>query len=162
MKQEEAVDISKNVRIIYSDSAAVKAVLTGPEMRIYHDSIGNRQSEFVFPIGVQIVFYGNDKKETHRIKSDYGKRNEQTGIVEFKKNVVITRIDGSVINTEELFFDENKDIYYNNVPISFNMKDDMGNGHATSFTSDGKFQRIIGQNMTATKKVDERSSFSLF
>src|SRR5690606_18419113 len=41
---EEAVDISKNVTVIYSDSARVKAQLTAPEMRVYHDSTGAMSS----------------------------------------------------------------------------------------------------------------------
>src|SRR5699024_1636732 len=41
IQEEEAVDISKNVTVIYSDSAQVKAELQAPEMRTFHDTTGN-------------------------------------------------------------------------------------------------------------------------
>jgi len=39
IKAEEAVDISKDVTVIYSDSAKVKAELKAPEMRVYHGTV---------------------------------------------------------------------------------------------------------------------------
>ena len=148
IQKEEAVDISKDVRIIYSDSATVKAELTGPEMRVYHDTSGNRNSNYEFPKGVKIIFYDKDGTESQRITSDYGIQRTLEGITEFKKNVVVNMTDGSIIKTEELFYDENKKIYYNNAPITFEFKDARGNLQATSFTSDLDFRNVQGQNMT--------------
>ncbi|MBL1410941.1 LPS export ABC transporter periplasmic protein LptC [Sphingobacterium sp. C459-1T] len=148
IQQEEAVDISKDVKIIVSDSAIVKAQLTGPEMRVYHDTTGNKNSNYEFQKGLQIIFYDAEGKESQRIRSDYGKQRVLDGITEFKKNVVINMSDGSVIKTEELYYDEKNKIYYNEVPISFEFKDARGNLQATSFTSDTEFKNINGQNMT--------------
>ncbi len=148
IQQEEAVDISKDVKIILSDSAVVKAQLTGPEMRVYHDTTGNKNSNYEFQKGILIIFYDSEGKESQRIKSDYGKQRVLDGITEFKKNVVVNMSDGSVIKTEELYYDEKKKIYYNEVPISFEFKDARGNLQATSFTSDTEFRNINGQNMT--------------
>ncbi|WP_051146149.1 LPS export ABC transporter periplasmic protein LptC [Sphingobacterium paucimobilis] len=148
IQQEEAVDISKDVKIIVSDSAIVKAQLTGPEMRVYHDTTGNKNSNYEFQKGLQIIFYDSEGKESQRIRSDYGKQRVLDGITEFKKNVVVNMSDGSIIKTEELYYDEKKKIYYNDVPISFEFKDARGNLQATSFTSDTDFKNINGQNMT--------------
>jgi len=144
IQKEEAVDISKDVKIIYSDSAVVKAQLTGPELRIYHDSTGN----YEFQKGLQIIFFDKDGKESQRIKSDYGVQRSLQGITEFRKNVVINMPDGSIVKTEELFYDENKKEYYNSVPISMEFKDERGNLQATSFRSDVDFKNIRGENMT--------------
>ncbi len=144
IQKEEAVDISKDVRIIYSDSAVVKAELTGPELRIYHDSTGN----YEFQKGLQIIFFDTEGKETQRIKSDYGVQRSTVGITEFRKNVVINMADGSVIKTEELFYDENKKEYYNSVPIFMEFTDSRGNIQATSFRSDVDFKNIRGESMT--------------
>ncbi|NGF57903.1 LPS export ABC transporter periplasmic protein LptC [Parapusillimonas sp. SGNA-6] len=144
IQKEEAVDISIDVKIIYSDSAVVKAELTGPELRIYHDSTGN----YEFQKGLQIIFFDNDGKETQRIKSDYGVQRSIEGITEFRKNVVINMADGSVIKTEELFYDEKKKEYYNSVPIEMQFTDSRGNMQATSFRSDVDFKNIRGESMT--------------
>ncbi len=144
IQKEEAVDISKDVKIIYSDSAVVKAQLTGPELRIYHDSTGN----YEFQKGLQIIFFDLEGKETQRIKSDYGVQRSALGITEFRNNVVINMADGSVIKTEELFYDENKKEYYNSVPIFMEFTDSRGNMQATSFRSDVDFENIRGESMT--------------
>lgn len=148
IQQEEAVDISKEVKIIVSDSAIVKAQLTGPEMRVYHDTTGNKNSNYEFQKGIQIIFYDAMGKESQRIRADYGKQRVLDGITEFKKNVIVNLADGSIIKTEELFYDEKQKTYYNSVPISFEFKDARGNLQATSFTSDTDFKNINGQNMT--------------
>ncbi|MFD1769496.1 LPS export ABC transporter periplasmic protein LptC [Sphingobacterium suaedae] len=144
IQQEENVNISKDVTVVYSDSAIVKAELTSPELREYPDSVGI----FEFRKGVLIRFFDDTGKESQRIKSDIAKRREKDGLTEFHKNVVVNMADGSVIKTEELFYDEKKQIYYNSVPITFDFKDQRGSLQATSFISDTQFKKIDGQNMT--------------
>ena len=148
IQQEEAVDIYKDVKIIYSDSAIVKAQLTGPELKIYHDTTAGRNNNYEFEKGLQIIFYDAHGKETQRIRSDYGLQRAKEGITEFRKNVVINMADGSVIKSEEIFYDENQKIYYNTEPITMDFKDARGSLQATSFKSDTDFRNIQGENMT--------------
>ena len=144
IQQEENVNISKDVSVIYSDSATVKAELTGPELREYPDSVGM----YEFQKGVLIRFFDEDGKESQRIRSDYAVQKVKEELIEFRKNVVVNMVDGSVIKTEELFLDQKKNIYYNSVPITFDFKDQRGSLQATSFISDTDFKKIDGQNMT--------------
>jgi hypothetical protein len=148
IKKEEAVDLYKDVKIIYSDSAVVKAQLTGPEMKIYHDTTQGKNNNYEFEKGLQIIFYDALGKETQRIKSDYGIQRSVEGITEFKKNVVINMADGSIIKSEEIFYDENQKIYYNSVPITMDFTDARGSLQAMSFRSDTEFKNIEGENMT--------------
>ncbi len=148
IQQEEAVDLYKDVKIIYSDSAVVKAQLTGPEMKIYHDTTQGKNNNYEFEKGLQIIFYDADGKETQRIRSDYGIQRAKEGITEFRKNVVINMADGSVIKSEEIFYDENQKIYYNSVPITMDFKDARGSLQALSFKSDTEFKNIQGEQMT--------------
>ena len=148
IQKEEAVDLYKDVKIIYSDSAVVKAQLTGPEMKIYHDTTQGKNNNYEFEKGLQIIFFDANGKETQRIKSDYGKQRSKEGITEFRKNVVITMADGSIIKSEEIFYDENQKIYYNTVPITMDFKDERGSLQAMSFRSDTEFKNIDGQIMT--------------
>ena len=98
---EEAVDISKDVTVIYSDSAQVKAELRAPEMRVYHDSTGN----YEFKKGVLIIFYDDQAKEMQRVTSKYAMQKPSENLTEFRDNVVITKVDVTVIKTEELIND---------------------------------------------------------
>lgn len=158
IQEEEAVDISKDVVIVYSDSARVKAELSAPEMRIYHDSTGN----YEFQQGVEIIFFDEQGIEAQRIRSDYAIQHQSRELTEFRDNVVVTMADGSVIKTEELFHDESKKIYYNTVPIVFFFSDNRGDLHATSFTSDLDFQKIDGKNMTGYTIIKDDSNFPSF
>ncbi|MFD2537352.1 LptA/OstA family protein [Sphingobacterium chuzhouense] len=144
IQQEENVNISRDVTVIYSDSAKVKAELTAPELREYPDSI----AMYEFQKGVLIRFFDEHGGESQRIRSDYAVQKINEGLTEFRKNVVVNMVDGSVIKTEELYFDEKKNIYYNSVPITFDFKDQRGSLQATSFISDTDFKKIDGQNMT--------------
>lgn len=162
IQKEEAVDISKDVRIVVSDSAVVKAELTGPEMRIYHDTTGNQNGDYEFPKGLQIIFFDANTIESQRIKSDYGLQRAKDNVIEFRRNVVITMANGSIIKTEEFFYDQDKKTYYNTVPITFEMKDGRGNFQGTSFTSDSDFNNIKADNMTGFYVPSDNSQFPSF
>lgn len=158
IEQEEAVDIYHDVRIVYSDSTIVKAEVSGPELRIYHDSTGN----YEFQKGIRIILFDPNGQESQRITADYGVQRSTRGITEFRKNVVINMADGSIIKTEELFYDENIKEYYNSVPISMDFKDQRGSVYATSFRSDDKFENIRSESMTGFRILSSDSQFPSF
>jgi len=162
IQEEEAVDISKDVKILYSDSAMIKAQLVSPEMRIYHDTTNNRNNNYEFQKGLQIMMYDKDGVESQRIKSDYGIQHAKEEIIEFKKNVVITMANGSIIKTEEFIYDQKNKKYYNHVPITFEMKDGRGNFQGTSFTSDSDFNNIKAENMHGYYIPSSQSPFPTF
>ncbi len=144
IQAEELVDISTNVTVIYSDSAVVKAQVTAPEMRNYQTDT----PYFEFQRGITIVFYDEQGTESQRITSDYAIQKEAQELIEFRRNVVITRADGSVIKTEELIHDQKANTFYNHVPIQAYFKDGRGNFMGSSFHSDGNFEHIEVQNAT--------------
>lgn len=156
LKKEEAVDISRGVHVIYSDSAIVKAEMSAPEMRIKHDST----QVYEFPKGIKIIFYDKDVKETQRITSDYAIQHEAAKTTTFKKNVVVTMADGSIIKTEEIVYDEGKQNFYNHVPITFS--NEKASLQGSSFTSDKDFKKINIQNSTGVMLVKDNSAFPSF
>lgn len=158
LKKEEAVDISRHVHVIYSDSAVVKAEMSAPEMRIKHDST----QVYEFPQGIKIIFYDKDVRETQRITSDYAIQHEAAKTTTFKKNVVVTMADGSIIKTDEIVYDEAHESFYNHMPITAYFKDNRGNLQGSSFTSDKDFKKINIQNSTGVMIVKDNSMFPSF
>src|SRR5690606_8658670 len=144
IQAEEPVDISKQVTVIYSDSALVKAKLTAPEMRHYNVE----KPYYEFQQGVTIVFFDETGAEIQRITSNYAIQKEAEELTEFRDNVVITRADGSIIKTEELIHDQKANTFYNHAPIEAYFKDGRGNLMGSSFHSDGNFENIEVQNST--------------
>ncbi|RKO70397.1 LPS export ABC transporter periplasmic protein LptC [Sphingobacterium puteale] len=159
LKKEEAVDISRHVDIIYSDSTRVKANLTAPEMRIRHDST----EIYEFPKSIKIIFYDENLKETQRITSDHAVRREKEKTTIFTKNVVVTMADGSILKTEEIVYDEGaKDpnrTFYNNLPVQAFFKDQRGNLQGSSFSSDKDLLHANIQNATGVVIIKDNSLF---
>jgi LPS export ABC transporter protein LptC len=133
---EEPVDISYGVTVIYSDSAIVKAKMTSPEMKHFNTA----EPYYEFPQGGLLILFDKDGNETERVNSEYAIQRENTGITELRKNVVVTRSDGLVIKSDELIWDDNKKIFYSNLPVTL-----IRNGteqHGTSFWANEDFSLV--------------------
>lgn len=157
IQAEEPVDISKNVKVIFSDSARVKAELTAPEMRSYQ-MVENPYYEF--PSGIKIVFFDSDGNYQQEITSDYAIRKEKEELVEFRNNVQILRADGFLIKTEELIHNENLNTFYNNSLITGTSKDGKNSFQGSSFSANGDFTDIIIQNTIGTAIIPEDRSMN--
>ncbi|MGK6351783.1 LPS export ABC transporter periplasmic protein LptC [Parapedobacter sp. DT-150] len=151
IQAEEPVDISQGVTVVYSDSAVVKATMSAPEMRHYLVE----KPYYEFPKGVTIIFYDENGVESQRITSDYAIQKEEEELTEFRRNVVITRVDGSVIKTEELIHDQKANTFYNHVPIEAHFKDGRGDFMGSSFHSDGDFEIIEVQKTTGLYLLED-------
>lgn len=135
-KIEEPVDISYGVTIIYSDSSVVKAKMTSPEMKHFNTA----EPYYEFPQGGLLVLFDKDASETERVESEYAIQRENTGITELRKNVIVTRSDGLVIKSEELIWDDNKKIFYSDLPVTL-----IRGGteqHGTSFWANEDFSLV--------------------
>lgn len=112
--EEEPVDISYGVTILFSDSAKTKAKLVTNEM-VHH----NVDTPFYeCPKDVLMIFYDEKLQEERRVTSDYGIYTEPKKLLELKHNVVVTMRDGTVFKSEQLFWDDDKRIFYNTMPLT--------------------------------------------
>lgn len=136
IQEEVPVDASYGVTIIYSDSTLVKAKLKTPEMLHYN----TEDPYYEFPKGGTLIFYDPDQQETQRVTADYAIQKEETGITELRKNVVATRADGLIVKSDELFWDENKRIFYSNKQVTLIRDGTVQTG--TSFWSNEDFTKV--------------------
>ncbi len=74
-EEDKPISRTTDVDIIYSDSAKVKAHVTGPLMIDYSDNTPKPYKEF--PKGIKIIFYDNDLKESGSVVSDYAIQREK-------------------------------------------------------------------------------------
>lgn len=135
-KIEDPVDISYGVTVIYSDSAVVKAKLTSPEMKHFNTA----EPYYEFPQGGLLLLYDKEGNETERVTSEYAIQRENSGITELRKNVVVTRSDGLVIKSEELIWDDNKKIFYSDLPVTLIRGGTVQ--HGTSFWANEDFSIV--------------------
>jgi LPS export ABC transporter protein LptC len=112
--QKQAQDIlskerAENVEIIYTDSGILKSIITAPVL-IGDKSTDNPTVEM--PQGLTAEFFDSDRVAESFIKAEYGIHYQNEKKVVLKKNVEVKNIQGETLNTEELIWDQEKEIIY--------------------------------------------------
>ena len=102
-------DRTKNVDIIYSDSAKVKAQGFAPILDKVMPSDGKGYQEM--PKGIKINFIDEFTKIKGSITSDYAIMRDAERMATFKRNVVVVN-ETLTFNTEELVWDQNKRMFF--------------------------------------------------
>ncbi len=100
---------AEDVEILYSDSAQVKVRITGHEMLTSLDQ--NRPVQR-FTQGVLVEFFDPNQRVASTLYSNYAIREERNGKIFFRDSVVWESIAGEKLETEELVWDERKQIIY--------------------------------------------------
>ncbi|MFB5945267.1 LPS export ABC transporter periplasmic protein LptC [Albibacterium profundi] len=149
---EEPIDVSHGVKVIYSDSAIVKAQLTTPKM-LHHKT---ENPFYEFPEGGLLILYDSTRTETQRVRSDYAIQHVNTGITELKKNVVATRADGMTLKSEELIWDENTGRFYSNLPVEITVNDQIAYGTSFWATEDFSHFEITSHTGDIRLNSDDR------
>ncbi len=116
LEQKDDVEVTKGAKIIYSDSAYVKAELKTPILYNHKTS----DPYYEMPKGIEVVFYDKDLKQTSKVTSEYAIRKVNQKIVELKKNVVATNAEGKTFKSDELIWDENLKRFYSNKLVTIN------------------------------------------
>jgi hypothetical protein len=101
-----------NIEVIYSDSARVKVQVLSPVFMEFAD-VERPYTEF--PDGLQVFFYDDSMKIESDIRADYTIYYREEQLWHATGNVVARRLDnGDALYTEELFWDQEKELLYSN------------------------------------------------
>lgn len=122
------------VDIIYSDSAKVKAKGFAPVLDKITPSNGAIFQEM--PKGVKIEFLDEQMKVTGSITSDYAIMKDTEKLTIFKRNVVVVN-QALTFNTEELIWDQNKQMFFS--PKGIVTKPDGSFANAVNFSAPQDF-----------------------
>jgi LPS export ABC transporter protein LptC len=98
-----------NVRTLYSDSAKLKFQLTAPLEQRFENS------DLLYTKGVKVEFYAdNNKKEVvNTLMAKYAKFDKAKNLYIMRGDVRVANVPQEQrLNTEELFFDMNKQLIY--------------------------------------------------
>ena len=109
------IGMTENLKLIYTDSAKVKAILYSD---LNKDFTNQSFPYSEFPEGVKITFYDNDLNETI-VTSDYAITYNKTNIVNLIGNVVINNFDGSELKTKQLYWDPEQEWLFTEEKFSF-------------------------------------------
>ncbi|WP_052732574.1 LPS export ABC transporter periplasmic protein LptC [Hymenobacter terrenus] len=98
-----------NVLTLVSDSAKLKFQLTAPLEQQFENG------DFIYPKGVMVTFYSADGKKTvvNTLTAKYGKSDKAKNLYIMRGDVRVVNVPQEQrLNTEELFFDKNKQLIY--------------------------------------------------
>lgn len=106
-------DEARKVESFLSQGGQVKARLITPVMlRV------NADTPYVeFPQSLHVDFYNDSKIVETRLDSKYGKYYEKLNKVYLRDSVVVVSIKGDTLLCEDLWWDQNKEIFYTDLPV---------------------------------------------
>ncbi len=105
------VSSTRNVEMLYSDSARLRAKINAPLRETYMGNDGYIE----FPKGVKIEFYDLKSVLESKMKANYAISYTKDERMEAKNNVVIESVNGDKLETEHLIWDQREDRIFSNV-----------------------------------------------
>jgi len=104
-QDDVAIELGRDVEILYSDSALVRVRVTGPLLHNFTDRENPRQE---FPEGVKIEFLEPDLSVKSTVTAKTAARYQEKGQIIARDSVVLTTAQQEKLETEELIWDEKK------------------------------------------------------
>ena len=131
----EPQGIAKNMNAKRTDSGRVVANLISKKMLDF----GNRKFAYSeFPEGVKLHIYDeNDNKST--VIADYAILYSETDVIDLQGNVLVYTHAKDTLFAEQLYFDQNKEWLFTNLPVTYKSKDYIT--HGSGFDSDRDFKK---------------------
>lgn len=133
-EKKELVEVGKNIESYLSLGGKMKAKLTSPLMYRY-------QSDTVyseFPKSLHVDFYDDSVKVTSWLTALYAKYFESLNKVYLRDSVTVINKDGDTLRCPELWWDQDRQLFYTDKPARL----------------DGKDKNIIGtQGLEATQDL---------
>ncbi|OQA01449.1 MAG: Lipopolysaccharide-assembly, LptC-related [Bacteroidetes bacterium ADurb.Bin408] len=136
-KDNSPFEISKNIKLIYSENSKILVQLKTPLLERY---LGERPY-MEMPKGVEVFFYDSLMHVTSHLKANYAISYENEKITEARNNVIVVNEKHEQLNTECLFWDEKKAIIYSDVFVKITTPDEVLFGEG--FESDERFDKWI-------------------
>ncbi len=139
---------SWNSTVVFSDSGNVRAVLRAGHISVYSDRMMTHMDE-----GVSVDFYNVGGEHTSLLTSDEAWVNDRTKDLEAKGDVVVTSDDGSVLVTEQLFWDNRTRKIHTELYVRITTPSEMIQGHGFESDQSLKYYKIF--KVTGETKAKE-------
>lgn len=153
--RQQPVGTANNIRMVYTDSARIQAILTAPK----HIDYTNLSFQYsLFPEGLKVVFYDLEGNESE-LSADYGTLYNSTKLIDLKGNVELLSSSGGILKTNQLFWDADAEWMFTEEPFTF--QDDDYDFEAIRLDADKEFTKFQTGKLLGTIKVTEEPTDSL-
>lgn len=120
-KQQLPSETSTGIRLLYSDSAQVRLMVSAPQLDRF--VVDTNYVEFVK--GVLLEFYNSVGEVETSLTADYAIQWDKEGLMEATDNVVVVNKDGEKLNTEHLKWNRNKREIYSDAFVKITTADQI-------------------------------------
>jgi LPS export ABC transporter protein LptC len=137
---------SWNSTIVVSDSGRITAIILAGYIRVFESDQKTQMSQ-----GVKVRFFNPKGIQTSVLTSEEGNVDEMTNNLEARKNVVVVSSDSSRMTTEQLFWDNQRELIHTPAYVEITTEKDKLQGHGFESTQNLKNYRIFrvtGQSQT--------------
>jgi LPS export ABC transporter protein LptC len=143
----------KNFRSEHTDSGKLQVIIQAPIVERYTKDV-DPYSEF--SKGIEVTFFNKMNEPSARLSSDYAKYFEGKKMWELRYNVKVRNEQNELLETELLFWEEEKDRVYTDRYVRITRKDMIANG--IGFESDSRLTktRILKGHNTSIYVDDEQ------
>jgi len=135
----------RNINTIFTDSGKVQLIMSAPVMETW-DNLGSPYTEF--RQGMEIEFYDGNKVPVANVTAKYAKYVDKEKLWELNDSVVVVNKSGDKLETEQLFWDQDKELIFTDRFVKITNEDQTVMG--TGFESDPNLTRRKIKNVTAT------------
>jgi len=135
----------KNIYTVFTDSGKVQLIMSAPVMETW----GNFDSPYTeFRLGMTIAFHDGNKEPVATASAKYAKFVDKENLWELDDSVVIVNRSGDKLETEQLFWNRDKNLVFTDRFVKITNEDQTVMG--TGFESDPQLTRRRIKNVTAT------------
>lgn len=152
-QKELPVQSGKNIEFIFTDSTRItyKAIASD-----FFEIKNKDENYFEFRKGGVIYSYDKNEKQVWKISCNFAINHAKDKLWELRNDVVAISDDNKTINSELMYWDQNKKIIYSNQYVRITTEDGQvleGN----SFTSDQDMNNIRLKNVTGEVYLEDKT-----
>ena len=147
--EDEPVGTAFDIRLVYTDSMRVSAILTSSK-HIDYTNLSFRYSEF--PEGVKVIFFDKNDNQ-NEVTADYAILYESTKLIDLRGNVLMKSSNGAELTSDQIFWDSTNDWIFTERPFIY--KDIDYEISAIRLDTNKEFSKFKTGKLTGTIVVND-------
>lgn len=152
-ENDVAIEVGRDVEILYSDSAIVRVRVTGPLLHNYTDRENPRQE---FPNGVKIDFLEPNLSIRSTLTAKTAVRYQEKGQIIARDSVVLVSAKQEKLETEELIWDEKTAKVYTEKFVKVTQPGEIIYGYGLEAVQDFSYWKItVPKGRIKVEQLDE-------
>ncbi|MCI5055895.1 MAG: LPS export ABC transporter periplasmic protein LptC [Flavobacteriales bacterium] len=152
-EDDGAIEISKNVELLYSDSGQVQFMLESPLLERY--VTGKDSSYTEFKEGLHVEFYDSQKEIESELTCNYAIDLAYQNKVIAKDDVLVVNRYGEELRTEHLWWLRNSEMIYSDKFVKIKTKDETIYGDGLEANQDFTKYKILNIKGIIKHKQDQ-------